>query len=195
MSNVPKDFVPSVPAKLRTFLAFNGNQVKFTLVGGRVTRYECLRRRNKKDGKKVEKIEHSIWMQLTDGREECLRLKKFDGEVRVGQSLILALGSNRERVECVALQNRSVGKIFYRREVWSKLLETGCLLPILFTLFIFPLLWLFFAMIFFKAGLSAKAVLMSPVMAFAISFVAYLVATLPVRILFRRHINAILQKQ
>jgi hypothetical protein len=194
MSNISNDFVPPVPAKLRTFLALNGSQVKFTLVGGRVTRYECLRRRHKKNSKRVEKVEHSIWMKLTDGREECLRLKKFDGEVRVGQALILALGSNRERVECVALQNCSVGKIFYRREVWNKLLATGCLLPILFTLFVFPLLWLFFAMIFFRAGYSAKAILISPVMAFVISFVAYLMATLPVKILFRRHINAVLQK-
>jgi hypothetical protein len=194
MSDISSDFVPSVPAKLRTFLAFNGNRVKFTLVSGRVIRYECLKRRKKRDGNKVERLEHSIWMKLTDGREECLRLKKFEGEVRVGQSLILALGSNRERVECVALQNLSIGKIFYRREVWSKLLETGCLLPILFSLFVFPLLWLFFAMVFFRAGLSAKAVLISPLMALIISFMAYLVVTLPVKILFRRHINAILQK-
>jgi hypothetical protein len=194
MSDLSSDFVPSVPAKLRTFLALNGNKVKFSLVAGQVTRYECLKRRKKRDGKKVESLEHSIWMKLADGREECLRLRKFEGEVSVGQSLILALGSNRERVECVALQNRSIGKIFYRREVWSKLLETGCLMPILFILFVFPMLWLIFATIFFRADLSAKAVLVSPLMALAVSLVMYLIFTLPVKILFRRHINAILQR-
>jgi hypothetical protein len=194
MSELSGDLVPLVPSKLRTFLALNGSRVKFSLVAGRVTRYECLKRRKNKDGKKVERLEHSIWMLLADGREECLRLKKFEGEVSVGQSLILALGSNQERVECVALQNRSIGKIFYRREVWHKLLETGCLIPILFTLFIFPLLWLVFATFFFRANLSTKAVLISPIMALGISVVAYLLVTLPVKILFRRHINAILQK-
>jgi hypothetical protein len=60
-------------------------------------------------------------------------------------------------------------------------------------LFVFPLLWLFIAMIFFRMGLSARAVVQSPVMAAAICVVLYLVATLPVKALFRRHLKAILK--
>jgi hypothetical protein len=194
MSNTSSSLVPSIPAKLKTFLALNGNRVRFSLIAGRVIRYECLKRRKKRNGQRVERLEHSIWMQLTDGREECLRLQKFEGDVQVGQALILALGSNGSRVECVALHNRSLGKIFYRTEVWNKLLETGCFLPLLFALFVFPLLWLSFSMFLFRTGGSAKAILMAPLMAMAISLVSYFLVTLPVKLLFRRHIDAILSK-
>jgi hypothetical protein len=192
MSDISSSLVPSIPAKLKTFLALNGNRVRFSLIAGRVTRYECLKRRKKRDGQKVERLEHSIWLRLTDGREECLRLKKFEGDVQVGQALILALGSNGDRVECVALHNRSLGKIFYRKEVWSRLLETGCFVPLLFILFVFPLIWLTLSMFYFRMGQSPQAVLLSPLIAVVASLGFYFLTTLPVKLLFRRHIDAIL---
>jgi hypothetical protein len=193
MTSSPTNLPLPIPAKLRTFLALNGNRVKFTLVAGQVVRYECLTRRKKRNGQRIERLEHAIWMQLTDGREECLKLKRFEGKVQVGQWLVLALGSNRERVECVAVYNRSIDKIFYRQEVWGKLLETGCLLPLLFLLFVFPLLWLFLAMIFFRLDASLKAVLVAPLVALGASCLGYLAVTLPVRFLFLHHVKAVLR--
>lgn len=189
------NLVPSLPAKLENFRALNGTQLKLYLLGGTVEKYQ--RDAVNKSTNFIKKpVEHSIWMDLTDGRSECLRLNKFKelrGRVREGQFLTLVIGTNDDRDDCLAVYNHSLDRIFYRTEVWNKFLNSSSLLPILVGLFVFPLLWLSIAMIFFKMGHSAKAVVQSPVIAAATCGIFYLVATLPVKALFRRHIKAILK--
>jgi hypothetical protein len=193
------NLVPNLPAKLKNFRALNGTQLKLYLLGGTVEKYQrdavtSISSKNTPLTKKP--VEHSIWMNLTDGRNECLRVNKFKelrGRVREGQFLTLVIGSNGDRDDCLAIYNHSLNRIFYRTEVWNKFLDSSSLLPILLGLFVFPLLWLFIAMIFFRMGMSAKAVVQSPVMAAAICAVLYLAATLPVKALFKRHLKAILK--
>jgi hypothetical protein len=193
------DSVPALPVKLQHFRALNGTQLKLYLLGGTVERYQqgvvakSLSKR-KQGGKKP--VEHSIWMNLTDGRTECLRLNKFKelrGRVQEGQFLTLIIGTDGDRDDCLAIYNHALNRIFYRTEVWNKFLDSSYLLPVLLGLFVFPLLWLFIAMVFFRFGMSAKAVVQSPVMAAGVCSVLYLGATLPVKALFKRHLKAILR--
>ncbi len=193
MSDPENDAVPSVPPPLETFQATNGSRVRLSLISGEVLDYRTRRKRKRQGKGWVEKIEHQIWLFLSDGREECLRVSNFNGAVQPGQSLTLVIGSNPDRDECVAIYNRSTAQIFYRKEVWEKLLGVGCLLPIIFILFVFPLLWLAIAMISFKlAQKSSLAVFASPLWAVAVTVSLYLLATFPVYELFRRRINAVL---
>jgi hypothetical protein len=48
-------------------------------------------------------------------------------------------------------------------------------------------------MVFFRMGMSTKAVIQSPAIAAAICAVLYLAAILPVKALFRRHLKAVLK--
>jgi hypothetical protein len=193
------NLVPNLPAKLENFRALNGTQLKLYLLGGTVEKYQrdAVTSRSSKSTPLTKKpVEHSIWMNLTDGRTECLRVNKFKelrGRVREGQFLTLVIGTNGDRDDCLAIYNHSLDRIFYRTEVWNKFLDSSSLLIIVLGLFVFPLLWLSIAMVFFRMGLSAKAVVQSPVMAAAICVVLYLLATLPVKALFRRHLKAILK--
>jgi hypothetical protein len=193
------NLVPNLPAKLENFRALNGTQLKLYLLGGTVEKYkrDAVTKSSSKRTQLMKKpVEHSIWMNLTDGRNECLRVNRFkelQGRVREGQFLTLVIGTDGDRDDCLAIYNHSLDRIFYRTEVWNKFLDSSSLLPIILSLFVFPLLWLFIAMIFFRMGLSARAVVQSPVMAAAICVVLYLVATLPVKALFRRHLKAILK--
>jgi hypothetical protein len=193
------NLVPNLPAKLEKFRALNGTQLKLYLLGGTVEKYkrDAVTKSSSKRTQLMKKpVEHSIWMNLTDGRNECLRVNRFkelQGRVREGQFLTLVIGTDGDRDDCLAIYNHSLDRIFYRTEVWNKFLDSSSLLPIILGLFVFPLLWLFIAMIFFRMGMSAKAVVQSPVMAAAICVVLYLVATLPVKALFRRHLKAILK--
>jgi hypothetical protein len=190
------NLVPSLPAKLENFRALNGTQLKLYLLGGTVEKYQHDAVTNKSIKLIKKPVEHSIWLDLTDGRSECLRLNKFKelrGRVREGQFLTLVIGTNDDRDDCLAIYNHSLDRIFYRTEVWNQFLNSSSLLPILVGLFVFPLLWLSIAMIFFKMGHSVKAVVQSPVIAAATCCIFYLVATLPVKALFRRHIKAILK--
>jgi hypothetical protein len=191
--------VPALPVKLQHFRALNGTQLKIYLLGGTVERYkrDDVTKSSSKRAQLVKKpVEHSIWMNLTDGRSECLRLNKFKelrGRVREGQFLTLVIGTNGDRDDCLAIYNHALDRIFYRTEVWNKFLDSSYLLPILLGLFVFPLLWLLIAMVFFRMGMSAKAVVQSPVIAAATCGIFYLAATLPVKALFRRHLKAILK--
>jgi hypothetical protein len=193
MSEPENDAVPSVLPQLETFQAINGSRVKLSLISGEILDHRTLTRRKRRGKKWVEKIEHQIWLFLSDGREECLRVSNFRGSVQSGESLTLVIGSNPDRDECVAIYNRSTAQVVYRQEVWSKLLGVGCLLPILFILLVFPLIWLTIAMIAFKLALkSAVVVFLSPVVAAGLTMAIYLLITLPVPHMFRRHINAVL---
>jgi hypothetical protein len=191
--------VPVLPSKLEHFRALNGTQLKIYLLGGTVERYkrdEVNVTKSKRSQLTKKSVEHSIWMNLTDGRNECLRLNKFkelQGRVREGQFLTLIIGTNGDRDDCLAIYNHDLGRIFYRTEVWNKFLDSSSLLPILLALFVFPLLWLFIAMMFFRLGQSAKAVLQSPIMAASVCMLLYLAAILPVKALFKRHLKAILK--
>jgi hypothetical protein len=193
MNDSENNTVPSVPPHLKTFQATNGSRVRFSLISGEILDHRTLNRQKRRGKGWVEKIEHQIWLFLSDGREECLRVSNFKGAIKPGQSLTLVIGSNPERDECVAIYNRSTAQVFYRKEVWGKLLSVGCFLPVLFILFVFPLTWLTIAMIAFKLALEAKlAIFMSPILAVGITLFLYLMAIIPVRQLFRRRINAIL---
>jgi hypothetical protein len=193
MINPENDAVPSVLPHLETFQATNGSRVQLSLISGEILDYRTLNRRKKRGKKWVEKIEHQIWLFLSDGREECLRVSNFQGSVHAGESLTLVIGSNPDRDECVAIYNRSTAQVFYRKEVWSKLLGVGCLLPIIFILFVFPITWLTIAMLAFKLALkSSQAVFMSPLLAMVVTVSCYLLATIPVSELFRRRIDAVL---
>jgi hypothetical protein len=193
MSDPENDAVPSVLPHLETFQATNGSRVKLSLISGEILDHRTSTRRKKRGKKWVEKIEHQIWLFLSDGREECLRVSNFQGSVRSGESLTLVIGSNPDRDECVAIYNRSTAQVVYRKEVWSKLLGVGCLLPILFILLVFPLIWLTMAMIAFKLALKpALAVFLSPLLAVGVTIAIYLLITLPVPKMFRQRINAVL---
>jgi hypothetical protein len=191
--------VPALPVKLQHFRALNGTQLKLYLLGGTVERYQqgaVAKSSSKRNQGGKKPAEHSIWMNLTDGRTECLRLNKFKelrGRVQEGQFLTLIIGTDGDRDDCLAIYNHALNRIFYRTEVWNKFLDSSYLLPILLGLFVFPLLWLFIAMVFFRFGMSAKAVVQSPVMAAGVCGVLYLGATLPVKALFKRHLKAILK--
>lgn len=193
------DLVPNLPTKLKNFRALNGTQLKLYLLGGTVEKYQrdAMVITSKKRAQNIKKpVEHSIWMNLTDGRQECLRLNKFrelQGRVREGQFLTLVIGTDGDRDDCLAIYNHSLDRIFYRTEVWNRFLDSSSLLLIVLGLFLFPLLWLVIAMVFFRMGLSAKAVVQSPAIAAAICAVLYLAATLPVKALFRRHLKAVLK--
>ncbi len=193
------NLVPKLPAKLENFRALNGTRLKLYLLGGTVEKYQrdAVTNSPNNQAQLIKKpVEHSIWMNLTDGRSECLRVNRFKelrGRVREGQFLTLVIGTDGDRDDCLAIYNHSLNRIFYRTEVWNKFLDSSSLLPILLGLFVFPMLWLFIAMLFFRMGMSAKAVVQSPVMAAAICAVLYLAATLPVKALFRRHLRAILK--
>jgi predicted permease len=191
--------VPALPVKLQHFRALNGTQLKLYLLGGMVERYQqgvVTKSSSKRNHGRKKPVEHSIWMNLTDGRTECLRLNKFKelrGRVQEGQFLTLIIGTDGDRDDCLAIYNHALDRIFYRTEVWNKFLDSSYLLPVLLGLFVFPLLWLFIAMVFFRFGMSAKAVVQSPVMAAGICGLLYLGATLPVKALFKRHLKAILK--
>jgi hypothetical protein len=194
-----KKSVPALPAKLQYFRALNGTQLELYLLGGIVERYQRdavnQSASNSYQGSN-NPVEHSIWMNLTDGRTECLRLNRFKelrGRVCEGQFLTLIIGTDGDHDDCLAIYNHALDRIFYRTEVWNQFLGSSYLLPALLGLFVFPLLWLFIAMAFFRFGMSAKAVFQSPVMAAGVCIVLYLVATLPVKTLFKRHLKAILR--
>lgn len=193
MSDPENDTVPSVPPHLKIFQASNGSRVRFSLISGEILHHRTINRKKRRGKGWVEKIEHQISLFLSDGREECLRVSNFKGAIEPGQSLTLVIGSNPERDECVAIYNRSTAQVFYRKEVWGKLLSVGCFLPILFVLFVFPLLWLTIAMIAFKLALNVKlTIFMSPILAVGLTLFLYLMAIIPVRHLFRRRINTVL---
>jgi hypothetical protein len=191
------NLVPNLPTKLKNFRAPNGTQLKLYLLGGTVEKYQRDVTKNSSNQQPPKKpVEHSIWMNLTDGRSECLRLNKFKelrGRVREGQFLTLVIGTNDDRDDCLAIYNHSLHRIFYRTEVWNKFLDTNSLLLILLGLFVFPLLWLGIAMVFFHMGQSIKAIVQSPVIAAAICCILYLLVTLPVKALFKRHLKAVLK--
>jgi hypothetical protein len=193
------NLVPNLPAKLENFRALNGTQLKLYLLGGTVEKYkrDAVTSSSSKRAQLIKKpVEHSIWMNLTDGRSECLRMNRFkelQGRVREGQFLTLVIGTDGDRDDCLAIYNHSLDRIFYRAEVWNRFLDSSSLLPIVLGLFVFPLLWLSIAMVFFRMGLSAKAVVQSPLIAAATCVVLYLAATLPVKALFRRHLKAVLK--
>jgi hypothetical protein len=192
------NLVPNLPAKLQHFQALNGTQLKLYLLGGTVEKYQHdVVSSSSQSSQSIKKpIDHLIWMSMTDGRSECLRLNKFKelrGKVREGQFLTLVIGTNGDRDDCLAIYNHSLNRIFYRTEVWNKFLNSSSLLPILLGLFAFPLLWLGIAMVFFRMGDSIKAIIHSPAIAATICCVVYLVAILPVKALFRRHLKAILK--
>jgi hypothetical protein len=207
-SKMIENLDPAIPANLRHFRALNGTQVKFYLLAGVVDKYECLawgrpdgNQLPVKNGKpqKAQKkpVDHTIWISLTDGRKECLRLNKFKelhSRIKADQFLTLVIGTNGDRDDCVAIYNHETNRLFYRTEIWSKFIEGGSWLPLLLVLFVFPLIWLFLAMLFFKSGHSSKAVFHSPLIAAALCIILYFVATIPVKTLFRRHVRAIIQK-
>jgi hypothetical protein len=196
---ITNNLVPSLPPKLENFRALNGTRLKLYLLGGTVEKYrrdEITKSSNQRPPLMKKPVEHSIWMNLTDGRQECLRVNRFKelrGRVREGQFLTLVIGTDGDRDDCLAIYNHSLNRIFYRTEVWNKFLASSSLVSIVLGLFLFPILWLFIAMIFFRMGMSAKAVVQSPVIAAAICAVLYLVATLPVKALFKRHLKAVLK--
>jgi hypothetical protein len=204
---------PAIPANLKYFRALNGSQVKFYLLSGVVDKYECLawgrpasppplppkaaKNAPKNPKSKQKPVEHTIWISLTDGRQECLRLNRFkelQSRIKAGQFLTLVIGTNGDRDDCVAIYNHDTNRLFHRTEIWSRFIEGSSMLPILLGLFVFPLLWLAVSMIFFKMGYSAKAVFQSPLIAAAFCLIFYFVATLPVKVLFRRHLRAIIRK-
>jgi hypothetical protein len=193
MSEPENDLVPSVPPHLKIFQATNGSRVRFSLISGEILDHRTRNLKKRRGKRWVEKIEHQISLFLSDGREECLRVSNFKGSIEPGQTLTLVIGSNPERDECVAIYNRSTAQVFYRKEVWGKLLSVGCFLPFLFILFVFPLIWLTIFAIASRLSFDNKlAVFLSPVLAIGVTLVLYLAAIIPVRQLFRQRINAIL---
>jgi hypothetical protein len=196
---------PTIPANLKYFRALNGSKVRFYLLTGVVDKYECLAWGRPsspsspppKNKSKQKPVEHTIWISLTDGRQECLRLNRFkelNSRIKASQFLTLVIGTNGDRDDCVAIYNHDTNRLFHRTEIWSRFIEGSSMLPILLGLFVFPLLWLFVSMVFFKMGHSSKAVFQSPLIAAALCIVFYFVATLPVKALFRRHLRAIIRK-
>jgi hypothetical protein len=194
MSDPENDTVPFVPPHLEIFQATNGSRVQLSLISGEILDYRTRNRRKRRGKGWIEKTEHQIWLFLSDGREECLRVSDFNGSVHSGQSLTLVIGSNSDRDECVAIYNQSTAQVIYRKAVWGKLLGVGCLFPIFFILFVFPLIWLAIAMTAFKLALkSSLAVFMSPLLAVGITIGFYLLAILPVHQFFRRRIDTVLK--
>jgi hypothetical protein len=201
-----ENFGPVIPANLRYFWALNGSRVKLYLLSGVVDRYERLAWGRPSNAppttsttaqSKQKPVDHTIWISLTDGRQECLRLNKFkelNSRIEPGQFLSLVIGTDGNRDDCLAIYNHDTGRLHHRTEIWNRFIEGSSMLPLLLGLFVFPLLWLFVSMVFFKMGYSAKAVFQAPLIAAALCVVFYFVATVPVKVLFRRHLRALIQK-